>query len=217
MQPAVDPPEAPRNDDVTLLRAYQRGEESAYERLVLRYHAFVVRHARRYVGDPQSADDVAQEVFLRLYRCADQFRSGNNFRGWLATITTRLALNELRTRRRKRWVPRSTLDGEEGLAEWRPGDPDAAEGPPEALLRQERIDLVRAAMARLPDRQQLALWLQRFEGWDLEQVGAALELSLPAVKSLLHRARAALLEELESTLKPSSDTPTMPFPSERRP
>ena len=143
---------------------------------------------------------MAQEVFLRLYRSGDLFRDGHNFLGWLATITSRLALNELRTRRRKHWLPRSTVEGDNlGEGGLRPQGSGPAD-PVEALLKQERIRAVRDAVGRLPERQRAALWLQRFEGWDLEQVGAALGLSIPAVKSLLHRARASLARELNGYL-----------------
>lgn len=199
--------------DVELIQRFLSGDERAFDGLVLRHHAFVVRMARRYVGDASGADDVAQEVFLRLYRHADQFREPNNFRGWLATITSRLALNELRTRRRKRWVPRSTLDGNELLADWTPGHAAATEDDPgEAVLRGERIEMVREALARLPHRQRVALTLQRFEGWGLEDIGATLELSVPAVKSLLHRARGRLAELLGEFIGQEN-----PIPSGRKP
>jgi RNA polymerase sigma-70 factor (ECF subfamily) len=159
--------------------------------LVRRHLDLVVRHAQRYVGERSGAEDVAQEVFLRLFRSRDRFREPNNFSGWLVTITTRIALNELRTRRRKRWVPRSSLEAEDPGQDWRAGG-DVEERPEEALLREERIAAVREALARLPDNQREAILLQKFEGWDLVQIGEAMDLSVPAVKSLLHRARRAL-------------------------
>ena len=181
--------------DVELIRRFLTGDERAYDQLVLRHHPFVVRLARRYVGDVSAAEDVAQEVFLRLYHNAAQFRVPKSFRGWLATIASRLALNELRTRRRKRWVPRSTLKRDELQDEWTPGTTES-ENPSEELLRQERIEAVRDALAKLPHRQRVALTLQRFESWGLEEIGATLELSVPAVKSLLHRGRVKLGELL---------------------
>ena len=197
MSPPAD--SGSNTEDVELMRLFQGGDETAFDRLVSRHMTFVVRHARRYLGDANGAEDVAQEVFLRLFRSRDMFRDGRNFGGWLATITSRLALNELRTRRRKHWLPASTLgDGNVGR-EWRSGEPEVPEPAAEAL-RRERIDAVHQALARLPERQREALVLQRFEGWDLTSVGEALGLSVPAVKSLLFRARAALAKELEAYL-----------------
>ena len=166
----------------------------------------MVRHAQRYVGDRAAAEDVAQEVFLRLLRSRDRFRDPNNFTGWLVTITTRIALNELRTRRRKRWVPRSGLDADDPGQDWRPGS-DAEERPDESLLRTERIEAVREALARLPDHQRQAILLQKFEGWDLGRIGDAMDLSVPAVKSLLHRARRALEAILAPVLEEETRRP----------
>lgn len=192
--------------DALLMRRFQGGDETAYDLLVRRHLAFVIRHARRYLADDSDAEDIAQEVFLRLYRSRHLFRHEANFPGWLATITSRLALNELRTRRRKHWVPRSTLEGIKPGTEWRPGNGHSP--PPDGdLLQAERIAMVRQALTRLPERQRDALWLQRFEGWDLQEIGSALELSIPAVKSLLHRARASLLKELEPYM---NQTRTLP-------
>ncbi len=178
-------------DDLELMRRFQEGDASAYEALVRRYLDLVVRHARRYVADLAGAEDVGQEVFLRLYRSRDRFREPNNFKGWLVTITTRIALNELRTRRRKRWVTRTSIEADDPAQEWRPGS-DAGEPPEEATLREERVVAVRKAISRLPDNQRQAILLQNFEDWDLAQIGEAMDLSVPAVKSLLHRARRAL-------------------------
>ncbi|MFN0057193.1 MAG: RNA polymerase sigma factor [Planctomycetota bacterium] len=216
-------PDADLVSDAELMLRFQRGDETAYEFLVRRHLAFVIRHARRYLAEESGAEDVAQEVFLRLYRSGQQqqFRDPSNFLGWLATMTTRLALNELRTRSRKRWLPRSQLSAANGGAdssmgqEWRPGldapsaqwngagaraSADSAgfggDSDADPLLQDEMTAIVRAAIATLPERQRLAIELQRFEDFELEQIGAVLEMTVPAVKSLLHRARAALLEKL---------------------
>ncbi len=194
----MPPPGEP--DDVELMRRFQGGDGSAFDALVRRHLHFVVRHARRYFTDAASSEDVAQEVFLRLYRSRDRFRDAGNFLGWLATITRRAALNELRTRRRKHWRPASTVAEATRRQEWR-GDGTGADDPADPLLRAERESAVIAAIERLPERQRIALWLQRFEGWDLPAVGTALELSVPAVKSLLFRARESLMTELEAFVK----------------
>ena len=227
---SADGPFAEQNDadaelpgDADLMLRFQRGDEAAYEILVRRHLAFVIRHARRYLAEDAGAEDVAQEVFLRLYRSGLQFRDPSNFTGWLATMTTRLALNELRTRARKRWLPRSQLKSDGATdstagREWRPGmtapgshystssSENSHESGEETLLRAERAAAVRAAVANLPERQRLAIELQRFEDFDLEQIGVVLEMTVPAVKSLLHRARATLLEALSPYLDGESGT-----------
>lgn len=186
-------------DDLELMARFQAGDRDAYEALVRRHLDLVIRHARRYVGDASSAEDVAQNVFLRLYRSRERFREAKNFSGWLVTITTRIALNEIRTRRRKRWVTRSRADAGEPEPTWRIAGEEVSP-PDEPLLREERIAAVRGAIARLPESQRQAILLQRFEGWDLARIGETMELSVPAVKSLLHRARRALEGMLEPML-----------------
>lgn len=199
-------------DAASLMLRFQGGDVAAYDELVRGHLGFVVRHANRYLRDESAAEDVAQEVFLRVYRSPHLFREASNFGGWLATITSRLALNELRTRRRKHWRAQSTLGrddrdtGSDDAGGWRPGaggtttaNPEG-EAPDEALLREERMYLIHEAIGQLPEKQRQALWLQRFEGWDLQQVGDTLGLSIPAVKSLLHRARGALLKQLTPLL-----------------
>lgn len=195
-------------DDFELMRRFQQGDEAAYEILVRRHLNFVVRHAQRFVGDVSSAEDVAQDVFLRVFKSKDRFKKQINFTGWLATITGRIALNEIRTRQRKRWLPRSALDNENAGTEWRgrSGDPD---DPSEETLRNERIEKVRAAILELPDNQQQAILLQVFEGWDLVRIGRALSLGVPAVKSLLHRARKNLAKQLESFIVDSKGNPEL--------
>lgn len=197
-------PEQPTDAD--LMTRFQAGEVDAYETLVRRHLAFVLRHARRYVSDSASADDVAQDVFLRLYRSADLFREPTNFKGWLATMTSRLALNEIRTRKRKRWVARSTVTADGTADEWTPGNSSETQ-PPDQVLRDEQVALVREALQKLPARQREALYLQRFEGWDLEQLGEAFAMSIPAVKSLLHRARGTLMKLLEPYMRDDSRNP----------
>lgn len=209
--PQADEPIPPADrgasaEDAKLMRSFQSGNEDAYDELVRRYLPFVSRHAYRYVQEQSAAEDVAQEVFLRLYRSRDLFREDTNFRGWIATITTRLALNELRTRRRKHWKSKSSLDGTLEGQDWRPGN-NAPENPEARAVQEEVVDAVRAAVDRLPEKQRQAIWLQRFEGWDLKEVGAALDLSVPAVKSLLFRARAALMKELSGFAQENKPSP----------
>lgn len=193
-------------DDLALMHRFQSGDRRAFEELVRRHLAFVIRQAARYVGDEAAAEDVAQEVFLRVFRSGELFREATSFLGWLATITSRLALNELRTRQRKHWVARSSLECGSAVVEaaletraWVPGNADV-EGPDGELLREERIRLVREALARMPENQRMALTLQRFDGWDLQQIGATMGLSGSATKSLLHRARHRLAQELKGLL-----------------
>ncbi|MFL2857399.1 MAG: RNA polymerase sigma factor [Planctomycetota bacterium] len=93
--------------DEELMHRFQQGDQDAYEQLVLRNMGLVMRMAMRYIPDPASAEDISQQVFVRIWQSMDQFREARSFKGWISTITRNLSLNEIRTRKRKNWNPRS--------------------------------------------------------------------------------------------------------------
>lgn len=189
-------------DDEELMRRFQKGDESAFELLVHRNLDFVIRQARRYIRDLAGAEDIAQDVFFRVWKSKDRFRKAKSFRGWLVTMTSRIALNEIRTRTRKRWTPRSSLGNEDVDTvgqEWVGGSRRST--PPDMdLLGKERIDKVRLAVERLPEPGRQAIVLQHFENWPLSRIAETLGLTVPALKSVLFRSRKKLLEELAEYL-----------------
>ncbi len=190
-------------DDEALMRRFQGGDSEAYEILVSRHLTFVVRHARRYIRDLAGAEDVAQLVFLRVWKSKDQFREAISFRGWLARITGRIALNEIRTRKRKRWTPRSSLSREDGVEtgqEW-VGGSERSSDPAQDLLKEERIDAVRMAIDKLEEPARQAIYLQNFENWSVARIAETLGLTIPATKSVLFRARKKLQQDLSSFMQ----------------
>jgi RNA polymerase sigma-70 factor (ECF subfamily) len=187
-------------DDEELMRRFQGGDASAFDRLVERNLDAVVRQARRYVRDLAGAEDVAQDVFLRVWKSRDRFREAISFRGWISKMTTRIALNELRTRHRKRWKPRSSLSSNPDAVvgvDW-VGGSDRTIDPAQDLLKVERIEAVQDAIERLPEPARQAILLQNFEGWSVTRIAETLGLTVPATKSVLFRARRKLLSELAS-------------------
>ncbi len=186
-------------DDEELMRRFQGGDESAFELLVQRNMDFVIRQARRYIHEQAGAEDVAQDVFFRVWKSRNRFRESISFRGWLATMTSRIALNEIRTRTRKRWKPRSTL----GSPEFGPVGEDWVGGsnrsvqPDHELEREERIAKVNAVIESLGEPARQAIHLQYFEGWPISRIASSLGLSVSALKSVLFRARKKMLLELE--------------------
>lgn len=173
---------------VRLMLAFQRGDETAFDRIVERYQGAVFSMLRRLLGSHAALEDVAQEAFLRLYRARKRYRPEGRLTTFLFRITYNLALNRLRDDRRQRTsrLPRSP-EGEE----W---EPPAAEGPDpdRALDRPVWAARIEAALAILPGNQRAALVLQHYEGLELAAIGAVLGISEKATKSLLHRARENL-------------------------
>ncbi len=182
--------------------AFQDGDESAFDRIVLGYRSAILRFLHRYVQDAHRADDIAQEVFLRVYRARRRYRPTAGFRTWLFTIATRLCLNEIRSRTRERRaivpMPRTGEGSEEpalGIADERS---EPAEREVEKRELEEAVD---AAIAGLPPAQRAAMLLVRFEDLSYAEIGETLGISVSAVKSLINRAREKLRAALRRFIK----------------
>lgn len=169
--------------DSQLIAAWQRGDESAFQALFERYRARVVNIAWRFLGDADAAQDAAQDVFIKLYTSARDYRPDAEFSTWLYRVTANACLDALRKRHRSRMAP------EADLAEM-PTDESAS---PEArAAARELARQVRAAIASLPPNQRMAVVLQRYEELSYKQIAAVLNTSVPAVESLLFRAKNTL-------------------------
>jgi len=187
------------------MQAFKEGDPSAFDKIVLHYRSAVRRFIHRYVQDAERVEDLSQETFLRVFRARDRYQPTAAFRTWLFTIATRLCLNDLRSRRRERKViaPISgTPDGEssQDFLEQLPDlSPESAE---QALQRRELEEAVNRAIAELPPQQRAAILLLRFEELSYQEIAEALEISVMAVKSLVHRGREGLREKLASVFPP---------------
>jgi RNA polymerase sigma-70 factor (ECF subfamily) len=172
----------------------QRDEPGAFAELVERYWTRVFGRFYRQLGDRQEAEDLAQEVFLRLYRNRKRYQPRARFTTWLFHIAQNAARNALRTKRRRPCVPLGQLTMPEG--DDRLGERVMAgreEAPSQPAERAELAGAVRAAMDRLASRQRTALELQ-FRDCTYSEIAAELEMTPKAAKSLLYRARTQLRE-----------------------
>jgi len=185
--------------DAALMQAFQRGDESAFETLVGRHRDRVYRLAFRYLGDASAADDLAQESFLRVYRAKRSWRPEAKFSTWLYRVTANACLNEIRARRVRRGVETTAPAAAGGSAPAEPADP-AAPDPAGEALRAETAGFVREAVAALDDDQRTAVLLSKYEGLSYRELADAMQRSVPAVKSLLVRARANLRRALAAHL-----------------
>ena len=178
--------------DVELMRRTGEGDENAFEVLVERHQALVVGTVGRMLGGFEGAEDVAQQVFVRVWRSAARYRPEAKFTTWLLTIARNLVFNEIKRRGRVKWA---AMENEEGVV--REIVDTHAPGGPEALAEQEVQEAISCAIEALPEMQRMALVLRRYEDMPYEEIAAVLGVSLPAVKSLIFRAR----EELKVRLK----------------
>jgi RNA polymerase sigma-70 factor (ECF subfamily) len=184
--------EAQASDDVRLMLAFREGDASAFDELFRRWARPVLRYLARMVRDEAAAEDLAQEVFLRVHRARERYAPDARFSTWLFTIATRLALNELR-RPARRSPHQSTHPDPDG-----PPVEFAAETPGADAVAEARrgARVLEAALAELPERQRAALWLTAVEGHSYAEVAMQLETTEQSVKALVHRARVALAERI---------------------
>lgn len=176
--------------DAQLMLAFQRGDESAFADLFSRYRSRVLNTAYHFLGDRDAAQDVAQDVFVKLYASPKAYRPNAAFCTWLYRVTANCCLDEVRRRKRSRSV--STEDVPECAA--------ACASPEESVSSDELARLVRAAVASLPENQRMAVVLQRYEGLSYQQIAEVMKTSVPAVESLLFRAKTALKTRLSPYL-----------------
>jgi RNA polymerase sigma-70 factor (ECF subfamily) len=187
-----------RDPDIRLMLRVRTDDAQAFAELVELYHQRLVNVMQHLVGNPEEAEDLAQEVFLRVYRGRKKYHPRAKFSTWLFTIANNLALNVLRTRQRKPVIPLNVRDS--GPLGPRPAEQlvkDRERSPQQHMQQQELAEVVRQALDTLNERQRVAVVLNKFEDMNYADIAEVMELSTKAVKSLLSRAR----ENLRSVLK----------------
>ena len=184
--------------DVRLMELVSAGDSGAFEQLVERHQRLVVGTVGRMLGNTSDAEDIAQHVFVRVWKSAKRYVPRATFTTWLLKITRNLVFNEQRRRSRHPQVPLQA----EAEEEERPLRDENAVAPDAAMLEQELQQAIDAAIANLPETQRLAVILRRYEELSYEEIAETLEQSVSAVKSLLFRARTELRESLQRYLSP---------------
>lgn len=182
--------------DFKLMVRIGNGDHEAFRQLVLRHQDMVIGTVAKMLGNPSDAQDISQQVFLRIWRNARRYRPDAKFTTYLFTITRNLVFNETRRRSRKKEV--SSDEREENPHHQISDTPDHR--PDAQILEAELASAVDAAIAALPESQRMAVVLRRYDQLSYEEIAAVLGLSVSAVKSLLFRARTALRESLQAYL-----------------
>ena len=182
--------------DVRLMLLVSAGDTAAFEELVERHQRLVVGTVARMLGNNSEVEDISQQVFVRVWRSAKRYVPRAKFTTWLLKITRNLVFNELRRRSRH---AQTSLQPETEESE-RPIRDERAIAPDAALLEQELQEAVEAAIARLPETQRMAVVLRRYDELSYEEIAEILDQSVPAVKSLLFRARTELRARLSRYL-----------------
>ncbi len=193
------PPESPddQNDlSVALMALIGRGDHAAFGKLVRQHQGVVIGTAYRMLGNMDDAQDLGQQLFLRIWKSAPRYEPTAKFTTWMFTILRNLAFNEYRRRGRH---PVQSLDA--GMEDFGHQIADAQTVTADAALaHQELAAAIDAAILALPEKARLAVTLRRYEELPYEEIAVILDLTVSAVKSLLFRARTELRQSLGSFL-----------------
>ena len=178
--------------DVQLMLDVKAGDDASFELLLRKYRTPLVNFLYRMVRDAAAAEDLAQEVFLRVYRARKDYAPSAKFTTWMFRIATNLALNARRDGRyRQMEVP---LD-QPATSEEAPLPLDVADRRPgieQELMVRDRAALIRRAVEALPEKQRAAVWLHKYQEMDYDEIARVLNCSESALKSLLFRAYETL-------------------------
>jgi RNA polymerase sigma-70 factor (ECF subfamily) len=186
-----------RDSDAAVMMRAAAGDEAAFNYLAGKYHRPILHFLFRMVRNQAIAEELAQEVFLRVYRSRTSYRAEAKFTTWLYRIATNLAVNHARDTKNERAVQNVYLDAPDEESGAKPDLPGSGLSAEQSLLREERMKAIRAHVMALPERQRMAVGLHKYQGMDYREIGEVLKLSESAVKSLLFRAYQSLRESLK--------------------
>jgi len=181
--------------DVQLMLDVKSGDDASFDLLLVKYRSPLVNFLHRMVRDTATAEDLAQEVFLRVYRARKQYTPSAKFTTWLFRIATNVALNSVRDTRRQRMEVSldAPVNEEDSAPRELPGREMRID---EHLLERDRAEFIRRAIGSLPEKQRVAVLLHKYEEMDYAEIARVLDCSEGALKSLLFRAYETLRVEL---------------------
>jgi len=183
--------------DAEIMLRVREGDDAGFNLLVQKYHKPIVHFMFRMVHNQAVAEELAQEVFLRVYRSRQTYRAEARFTTWLYRIATNLGVNHARDTKHERAAQNVYLDQPDPETGTTPDVADATASVEQELVRDERMRAIRQHVMALPERQRTAVLMHKYQGLDYKQIGEVLKLSESATKSLLFRAYQTLRERLK--------------------
>jgi RNA polymerase sigma-70 factor (ECF subfamily) len=183
--------------DADVMLRVKAGDESAFSYLVQKYRRSMVHFMYRMAHSPAVAEDLAQEVFLRVYRSRQSYEASAKFTTWLYRIATNLAVNHIRDTRHERQGNMASLDEPDTETGKTLDVADSKPTTEEVIIRRERLAAIRSKVESLPERQKLAVLMHKYQQMDYKQIAEVLKLSESATKSLLFRAYESLRQQLK--------------------
>jgi RNA polymerase sigma-70 factor (ECF subfamily) len=187
--------------DVELMLAVRRGDKNAFRALVERHKTSVINVIFRAIGDRWEAEDIAQRVFIQVYHSAQHYKPSAKFTTWLYTIVRNSTLNEIRRRHRHRAESLDNIQNGTDETQGKTLADQRTTNPADETLENELEQKIRAAIQSLPEEQRTAIILLRYEELSYEEIAKVLRRSVGATKSLIHRARESLKQQLKPYLE----------------
>jgi len=184
-------------DDAAVMLELRSGNMIAFDYLIEKYRKPIIHFMYRMVHNQAIAEELAQEVFLRVYRSRETYRAEARFSTWLYRIATNLGVNHARDTRKERFASTIHLDEVDPETGTTPDVADTSITAESNLIRDERLTAIKQHVLALPERQRIAVLMHKYEGLDYKQIGDVLKLSESATKSLLFRAYQTLREKLK--------------------
>jgi RNA polymerase sigma-70 factor, ECF subfamily len=183
--------------DAEVMLRVKAGDQSAFDYLVQKYRRSIVSFMYRMARNAGAAEDLAQEVFLRVYRSREGYEASAKFTTWLYRIATNLAVNHARDTRHERPEVTVSLDETDDDTGTTLEVPDGTLNAEQAMMRRERMQAIRRKVEALPEQQKLAVIMHKYQQMDYKQIADVLKKSESATKSLLFRAYETLREQLK--------------------
>jgi RNA polymerase sigma-70 factor, ECF subfamily len=197
--PQADPPDEANAQDLRWMALIKHGDPDAFRSLVETHQHRVIGTVAKMLSDDTEAEDIAQQVFVRVWKSAHRYEPTAKFTTWLYKITRNLVFNELRRRKRH---PATSLDATTGEDDRPMQTADTSVKAPDVfVLEDEMHTAIQRAIDELPETQRMAVILRRYDDISYEEIAEILDLTVPAVKSVLFRARTELREKLRRYLE----------------
>jgi RNA polymerase sigma-70 factor, ECF subfamily len=198
--PAAFVPAGEAPSDAEIMLRVKTGDQSAFEYLVQKYRRPMISFMYRMARNTAAAEDLAQEVFLRVYRSRENYEASAKFTTWLYRIATNLAVNHARDTRHERPEVTVSLDEPDEETGTTLELPDGSLTAEQAMVRRERMLAIRRTVEALPEQQKMAVIMHKYQQMDYKQIAEVLKKSESATKSLLFRAYETLREQLKQYL-----------------
>jgi RNA polymerase sigma-70 factor (ECF subfamily) len=196
LTPEADPSCPGAEQDVVWMERVKNGDQEAFRLLIETHQSRVIGTVAKMLGDDTDSEDISQQVFIRVWNSAGRYQPTAKFTTWLFKITRNLVFNELRRRKRH---PASPLEHKEDDRPFQMPDTNSP-SPATNMMDSELQTAIQRAIESLPEAQRMAIILRRYEELSYEEIAEVLKLSVPAVKSILFRARTDLRAQLQKYL-----------------